>query len=153
MPISVAIVGIGNCASALVQGVHYYSKYRLESPSGLVREQIGYYGVKDINFALGFDVDARKVGWSIQKAIFSKPNCCVPLSPEVLNDTSGRFDGPVLLGPQLDGVSDHMISYDSQDPEHFLPMPLMTEADQVHFAEKLRSYKIDVLINYLPVLI
>jgi myo-inositol-1-phosphate synthase len=151
MSIRVAIVGLGNCASALVQGVHYYSKNSLNSEPGLVRDKIGSYGVKDIVFALGFDIDARKVGWSIQKAIFSKPNCCAPLSPGVETDDSCRFDGPVLLGPQLDGVSDHMVSYDPKDSEHFMPMPLTAPVDQVHFAETLKSYNIDVLINYLPV--
>lgn len=149
MTIRVAIVGLGNCASALVQGVHYYSKHHGEA--GLVRDKIGQYGVKDIHFTVAFDVDARKVGWSINKAIFSRPNCCAELSPGVINDTSGRFDGPVLLGPCLDGISDHMVAESSADAERFLPMPEIAKVDAVHFAEILKTENIDVLINYLPV--
>lgn len=151
MPLRVAIVGLGNCASALVQGVHYYSTVS-RSSDGLVRPLIGGIGTCDITFAVAYDVDARKVGWPINKAIFSKPNCCASLSPGVKDDNSGRFDGPVLQGPELDGVAENMRTTDHEDSERFMPMPTNdVVADVVHFAEDLRTHDVDVLVNYLPV--
>lgn len=148
--INVAIVGIGNCASALVQGVHKYS--HSNDSSGLVRPQIGGFKICDIAFKLGFDVDARKVGWPINKAIFAGPNCCMSLSPAVRDIDSERYTGPVLQGPVLDGVSDHMITSDVNDHERFMVMPNDPRgADPVHYAELLREYNIDALVNYLPV--
>jgi myo-inositol-1-phosphate synthase len=150
MDIRVAIVGIGNCASALVQGVHKYSNS--DDLSGLVRDEIGGYTVDNISFRLGFDVDARKVGWTIQKAIFKGPNCCMPLSPSVQYDESERFSGPVFDAPVLDGVSDHMRTSDPHDLERFMAMPdNIRGADPVYYAEMLRDYNIHALVNYLPV--
>lgn len=147
--INVAIVGLGNCASALVQGVHKYS--HSNDTSGLVREQIGDIKVCDIAFKLAFDVDARKIGWPIQKAIFAGPNCCMPISPSVQDIDSERFSGPVLQGPLLDGVSEHMMTDDVNDFERFMVTPDSREPDAVHYAEILREYNIHALINYLPV--
>src|ERR671939_710077 len=74
-PVRVAVVGVGNCASALVQGVH---KYRDASPDefvpGLMHVDLGGYHVRDIQFVAAFDVDARKVGHDLSEAIFTEPN-------------------------------------------------------------------------------
>jgi myo-inositol-1-phosphate synthase len=149
-PINVAIVGLGNCASALVQGVHKYSYSN--DQSGLVRGQIGGFKVSDISFKLAFDVDARKVGWPINKAIFQGSNCCMPISPSVRDIESERFSGPVFMGPVLDGVSDHMRTSDVNDHERFLVMPDdLRNSDSVFFAELLREHNIHALVNYLPV--
>ena len=148
MPIRVAIVGLGNCASALVQGVKYYSDH--PNAEGLVKDKIGPWSVKDISFVLAYDVDERKTGLPIKDAIFKGTNCCRPLAPEVLSDASGRFDGPVWHGPKLDGVSEHMLTSDPTDKERFYVVKDCS-ADVVHFAEDLRSFQVDVLINYLPV--
>jgi myo-inositol-1-phosphate synthase len=71
-PIKVAIVGVGNCASSLVQGVAYYRQNN--SKQGLIHEKIGGYGAGDVEWVLGIDVDARKVGKDIAEAIFAAPN-------------------------------------------------------------------------------
>jgi myo-inositol-1-phosphate synthase len=146
----VAIVGLGNCASALVQGVHYYTDESVEE--GLVRSSIGGITVGDISFVVGFDVDVRKIGWPIQKAIFKGPNCCMPLSPGVEHDTSDRFSGTVYAAPVLDGVSDHMKTDVEKDKERFMIDPRGSPiADVIHFADRLHEFNVDVLINYLPV--
>lgn len=151
-PVKVAIVGLGNCASALVQGVHYYSDPN-KSGDGLVQPVIGSYAISDISFVVAFDVDARKIGWPIQRAIFQKPNCCMTISAAVAEDASGRFDGPVLAAPILDGVADHMKAQNAEDAERFFVAggALDVEADVLRFAEALATYRADVLLNYLPV--
>ena len=70
--IRVAVVGVGNCASSLIQGVDFYRTNR--SASGLIREIVGGYAVSDISFVLGIDVDDRKVGKDLSEAIFAAPN-------------------------------------------------------------------------------
>ena len=82
--INVAIIGVGNCASSLVQGVHYYKQANDdEFVPGLMHVNLGGYHIRDINFVAAFDIDKNKVGKSLEKAIFTKPNntykfCDVP---------------------------------------------------------------------------
>ena len=71
-PIKVAVIGVGNCASSLVQGVAHYRSNN--SSQGLIHDRIGGYGAGDVDFVLGVDVDARKVGKDIAEAIFAAPN-------------------------------------------------------------------------------
>ena len=73
--IKVAIAGVGNCASSLIQGVHYYKDKEPEEAIGLMHWNLGGYRPSDIEFVAAFDTDARKVGKDISEAIFSKPNC------------------------------------------------------------------------------
>jgi myo-inositol-1-phosphate synthase len=73
--VKVAIAGVGNCASALVQGVEYYRSRRNAATDGVMRRVIGGYRVNDIEFVAAFDVDKRKVGRPLEEAIFAKPNC------------------------------------------------------------------------------
>jgi myo-inositol-1-phosphate synthase len=133
--VRVAIVGVGNCASALVQGVH---KYQSASPDefvpGLMHVNLGGYHIRDIQFVAAFDVDSRKVGHDLSEAIFAEPNNTV------------RFaDVPhvgvrVSRGRTLDGIG-HYLS----DVVH------EAEAPEVDVAEVLRQTNADVLVNYLPV--
>jgi myo-inositol-1-phosphate synthase len=133
--VRVAIVGAGNCASALVQGVH---KYRDASPDefvpGLMHVDLGGYHVRDIQFVAAFDVDARKVGHDLSEAIFAEPNNTVRFA-EVppLGVTVGR-------GHTLDGIGQYLadVVHESSAPE-------------VDVAEVLRQTRADVLVNYLPV--
>ena len=73
--IKVAIAGVGNCASALVQGVQYYRNRRNAAPEGVMRQTIGGYRCSDVEFVAAFDIDRRKVGRPLEEAIFAKPNC------------------------------------------------------------------------------
>ena len=147
--IRVCIVGLGNCASALVQGVHYYSDPSKKS-DGLISEKIGDYAVSDISFVLGFDVDQRKIDLPIREAIFQKPNCCSSLSPKVQKDTSGRFNGIVFKGPLLDGVSEHMRGTEL-DSERFYVDDTYESSSEELILHLMKAHGVTVLVNYLPV--
>jgi myo-inositol-1-phosphate synthase len=135
--IRIGIVGVGNCASSLVQGLQFYKNKK--SFAGLMHPVIGGYDISHIEPVLGFDVDERKVGQDISKAIFAKPNVATKFS------RVPRLNAPVYVGPVLDGVSAHMREYPSSIT--FKP----TNQEPVDVAEKLRKHKVDILINYLPV--
>jgi myo-inositol-1-phosphate synthase len=100
-PIKVAVIGVGNCASSLVQGVYFYRQNN--SAGGLIHDRIGGYGAGDVEFVLGVDVDARKVGKDIGEAIFAGPNCTAVFHADVPLTGS-----KVIMGRILDGVADHM---------------------------------------------
>ncbi|MFX1448177.1 MAG: inositol-3-phosphate synthase, partial [Promethearchaeota archaeon] len=98
--IKTCLIGVGDVASALVQGVEKYKKYTNEI-IGLLPE-ITQYQVDDINFVLGFDVNSNKVGKDLSKAIFVDPNCNTKrYEPDLLNT-------PVLKGPVLDGLDSNI---------------------------------------------
>lgn len=141
--IRVAVIGVGNCASSLVQGIHYYSNRPLADCSGVLHEKIGPYSIADINVVAAFDIDSRKVGTDVSQAIFAPPNCTEVFQAEI--PISGVT---VSMGRTLDGVADHMVDY--QPSRTFLPadLPDATEEDVVKI---LKTTRTDVLINYLPV--
>ena len=101
--INVAIIGLGNCASSLVQGVHKYADAGPEdSIPGIMHPVLGEYGIGDINVVAAFDVDSNKVGLDISEAIYAPPN-----------NTVKFFDVPhtgitVQRGMTLDGVGEYM---------------------------------------------
>src|ERR671912_623331 len=99
--IKVAIVGVGNCASSLVQGRYYYEGRR--APTGLIHERVGGYKIADIEFVCAFDVDARKVGTDLGEAIFAPPNCTVVFQKDVPHTGVA-----VRMGRIMDGVAEHM---------------------------------------------
>lgn len=139
--IRVAVVGVGNCFSALYQGLDYYKDTDPESGQipGVMHMRIGGYHPADIQVVAAFDVDRRKVGRPVGEAIFAAPNCARVFHKDVP-------DGPtVLMGPVLDGVPDHMKDY----PEH-LAFRVSNE-DPVDVVSVLKDTKADILINYLPV--
>ncbi len=112
--IRVAIAGVGNCASSLVQGLEYYRGRNEASFSGLMNAKIGDWGPSDIEIVAAFDVDRRKVGKPVEKAIFAKPNCT-----KVFQSALPVSDVVVRMGPLLDGVAPHMADY--PDDEAFRP--------------------------------
>lgn len=134
--INVAIAGVGNCASSLVQGVEYYKDAREDQfVPGLMHVNFGGYHIRDIKFVAAFDVDANKVGKDLAEAIFTPPNCTVkfcdvpPLGVEVMK------------GPVLDGLGKYLRSV----------IPVDKAQEPVDVAQVLRDSRADVLINYLPV--
>ncbi len=133
--VRVAIVGVGNCASALVQGVH---KYRDASPDefvpGLMHIDLGGYHVRDIQFVAAFDVDARKVGQDLSQAIFAEPNNTLRFADVP------RAGVSVSRGRTLDGIGQYLSDVVEQAPE-----------PAVDVAAVLRQTQADVLVNYLPV--
>ncbi|MDB5019746.1 MAG: Myo-inositol-phosphate synthase [Pedobacter sp.] len=156
--IKVAIVGVGNCASSLVQGVEYYSKFS-EKTSGLMAENIGGYTASNIEFVCGFDVDERKIGLPLKDDIFAKPNCTIVLKSDI------HAEAMIYRSPVLDGVSPLMASYPennrfviSDELKNTDLLVLGVDYDKAfvtalrkEIVEKLIETKAEVLINYLPV--
>jgi len=146
-PIRCALVGVGNCASALVQGVHFYRKQQgaAVSNSGISYPSIGGYEARDIVFAAAWDVDARKVGTPLHAAIFAEPNCCYTIDASV-----AEVDSPLVrMGPVLDGVAPHMLTHEPAARSFRLADATPDSAGDIVAA--LRAARVDVLINYLPV--
>ena len=103
--VKIAIAGVGNCASSLLQGIEMY-KNSPENIIGLMHYELGGYKPGDIDVVAAFDVDKRKVGKKLKEAVFSKPNCTTVFYDQLP-------DYPVeYMGPVLDGVSEHMADYD-----------------------------------------
>lgn len=132
--IKVAIVGVGNCASSLVQGCKYYADEN-SSAVGLLHRKFGGYSISDIGFVVAFDVDKRKVGSDLAVAITAKPNCTKKIC-DIPN--TGVI---IRKGPVLDGVAHHMKGT-------FLVDEAQTECDVV---DELKRSGADMLICYLPV--
>lgn len=104
--IKVAIAGVGNCASSLIQGFFYYQDKTPEDAIGLMHWEIGGYKPSDIQVVAAFDIDKRKVGKDISEAIFAPPNCTQSFYPQVPNHGVS-----VHMGRILDGFSEHMRGY------------------------------------------
>src|SRR6202521_6138057 len=138
--IKVAIAGVGNCASALVQGVEYYRTQRNAALDGIMLATIGGYACSDIEFVAAFDIDRRKVGHALEEAIFAKPNCT-----RIFQSALPVSNVVVQAGPQLDGVAAHMADY--SDDEAFRP----TDLAPTDITDALRASGADVLLCYLPV--
>jgi myo-inositol-1-phosphate synthase len=134
-PIRVAIAGVGNCASSLLQGVEYYRDANPDdSVPGLMHVDLGGYHVGDVEFVAAFDVDAAKVGEDLGKAIFRGQNNTIRFA-EV--PTLGL---EVLRGPTLDGWGTYYRGTCEESP-----------APAVDVAAELRAAEADVLVSYLPV--
>ncbi|MCH7989709.1 MAG: inositol-3-phosphate synthase, partial [Planctomycetes bacterium] len=101
--IKIAIVGVGNCASSLIQGIQYYKDECAEEAIGLMHWDIGGYSPSDIDVVAAFEIDQRKVGRDTSEAIFADPNCT-----EVFCDEVPQSGAIVQMGRILDGFSDHM---------------------------------------------
>ena len=142
-PINVAIIGMGNCASSLVQGIYYYGAAQNKDASGLMHEELGGYLPSDIAVTAAFDIDRRKVGKDVSEALFAEPNCT-----EVFCRDIPMQNVTVKMGAVLDGYSDHMANY--PDERRFLPLdaPQPSKADVVR---ELKAANVDVMMNYLAV--
>ncbi len=141
--IKIAIVGVGNCASSLIQGIHYYADKGPDQAIGLMNWNLGGYVPSDLEVVAAFDVDLRKVGKDIAEAIFEAPNCTTAFCPNV-----PKAGVHVSMGCVLDGVAGHMADYAAE--RSFLPSDA-DEPTQGEIVEKLRETGTEVLINYLPV--
>ncbi|WP_028893574.1 inositol-3-phosphate synthase [Syntrophorhabdus aromaticivorans] len=137
--IRIAIVGVGNCASSLVQGLSYYSTPRDEI-IGLMHPDICGYEAKDITIVAAFDIDRRKVGSPLEEAVFAPPNCTKTIDSNI--EPSGVV---VNMGHVLDGVAPHMKEY----PDHRTFSVAEREPDDV--AAILKESGAEILLNYIPV--
>ena len=133
--VRVAIIGVGNCASSLVQGVEFYKKAREEDQiPGLMHVNLGGYHIRDIEFSAAIDIDKNKVGKDLSEAIYTWPNntykfCDVP-----------RTGIKVMRGMTHDGLGHYLSQIIEKAP-----------GDTVDIVKLLKDTKTDVVVNYLPV--
>ena len=141
-PIRLALIGVGNCASSLVQGIEQF-RTGAHAMTGLAHYELGGYRPSDIRIAAAWDIDRRKVGRDVADAIFAAPNCTQKFCSMV--EPTGTI---VRMGPMLDGMADHMADY--IDDRTFVPAEA-SEDDRDTIVAELRGRDVDVMINYLPV--
>ena len=141
--IKVAIVGLGNCASSLIQGIHYYADKNREDAIGLMHWELGGYRPHDIEIAAVFDIDRRKVGLDVSKAMFAHPNCTAVFHADI-----PELGVPVSMGRILDGFSEHMQGY--PEKHTFVPADDQ-EPSKDEVVALLRQSGSEILLNYLPV--
>lgn len=134
-PIKVGIVGLGNCASSLIQGLEYYKDVdeKSEPVIGLMSNDFGGYLIRDIQVVAAFDVNGNKVGKDISEAIFAEPNCTKKISDVPTKGVK------VSAGPILDGMAPHMRT----------KFPLVETPDDVDSI--LKESEVEILVSYLPV--
>lgn len=136
--IKVAVVGVGNCFSSLVQGRYYYANVDDDTKiPGLMHPVFGGYRIRDIEFVAAFDVDPRKIGKDISEAIFTPPNCTVQFS------NVPRLGVKVEPAPILDGVAYHM--------KEAFGLNGKSNCESVDIAKVLKDSGSEMLISYLPV--
>ncbi len=144
--IRVAIVGVGNCSSSLIQGIGYYRQIMTGSDDevvGLAHPLLGPYSPGDIDIVAAFDIDARKIGQPLEQAIFAKPN-----NTKVFFDQLSCNGVRVSMGNVLDGVSEHMADYPIDRSFVLADKPSATAGE----VEKvLRDSGAEILMNFLPV--
>ena len=141
--IPVGIVGVGNCASSLLQGIEFYrapAEGAGDQPVGLMHPDLCGYRPGDIEFVCAFDIDQRKVGRSLDEAVMAPPNNTRLLYPKL-----PRSKVVVEMGPVLDGVADHMRDY---PPESTF---LVAERRAADVVDVLRRSGAEIVVNYLPV--
>jgi len=141
--IKIAVIGVGNCASSLIQGIEHYSYKTADDAIGLMHWKIGGYRPSDIEVVLAFDIDQRKVGKDVSEAIFSKPNCTTIFCPDL-----PLTEVKVRMGRILDGFSEHMRGYED-NCTFLIAGEVEPEKDEV--IDALKSSGAEVLLNYLPV--
>ena len=133
--VRVAIVGVGNCASSLVQGVQYYQDADPNANvPGLMHVTFGQYHVRDVKFVAAFDVDAKKVGFDLSEAIFASENNTIKIADVPPTNVVVR------RGPTLDGIGKYYA--DTID---------LSDEQPVDVVKVLKDNKVDVMVSYLPV--
>lgn len=141
--IKIGIVGVGNCASSLLQGIEYYKDKNSKEAIGLMHWDIGGYKPYDIEVVVAFDIDKRKVGKDVSKAIFELPNCTI-----VFCNNVPKTNVKVKMGKILDGFANHMKDYD--DKYTFI-LSNEKETSKENIINVLKESGVEMLLNYLPV--
>jgi myo-inositol-1-phosphate synthase len=133
--VRVAIVGVGNCASSLVQGVQYYQDADENATvPGLMHVRLGQYHVRDVKFVAAFDVDAKKVGFDLSEAIFASENNTIKIADVPPTNVV------VQRGPTLDGIG-----------KYYAETIELSDVEAVDVVKVLRDAEVDVMVSYLPV--
>ncbi|MBN1290691.1 MAG: inositol-3-phosphate synthase [Candidatus Latescibacteria bacterium] len=141
--IKVAIVGIGNCVSSLIQGISYYRNKTEKEAIGLMHWNLGGYKPYDIEVVAAFDIDKRKVGYDVAEAIFSLPN-----NTKIFCKDVPKTGVTVQMGRVLDGFSSHMREYDDK---YTFVLSDQKESSKKDIVNTIKESGADILLNYLPV--
>ncbi|GAA6180485.1 MULTISPECIES: inositol-3-phosphate synthase [unclassified Shimia] len=141
-PIRTVIIGVGNCASSLIQGVSYCRALG-DDAVGVSFPDLGGYTPADVDLVAGFDVDSRKVGLTLGEAAFAAPNCTERFHTQLDDQTA-----TVLRGPDLDGVAAHMLTNPADRSFRLSDAPALSKAEIV---AKLKELQAEVMIIFLPV--
>jgi myo-inositol-1-phosphate synthase len=144
--IRVAIFGVGNCASSLVQGRYYYSDKKANVP-GLITKNFGGYYAADIEYVAAFDIDKRKVGLDLSKAIFSPPNCTTIFQSKI-----PLMKCPVEQGFIIDSIPAHNAEFNER--QRFQPIKnrdASAAEAKARIVKSLKSRGVEIVVNYLPV--
>jgi len=141
--IKIAITGIGNCASSLIQGIEYYKNKNSKDAIGLMHWDIGGYKPFDIEVVAAFDIDKRKVGKDVSEAIFALPNCTTVFCKDIPKTCT-----KVKMGVVLDGFAEHMKEYDEKC---VFALSSEKEATKEEIIKTLKDSGTEILLNYLPV--
>ena len=155
--INVAIIGAGNCAKSLVEGVQYYTE-NPNNVTGMMKSDIGGYKAENINFVAGFEIDERKVDQTLGTALKQRPNCAWDIVDEI------KSTAPVYQAPVIDGYAGHMDNYpeanrflvdedlrNTTDGNRTSLSPRKIREWKDSIIEKLKEHNVEVLVNYLPV--
>ncbi len=142
--IRVAIIGVGNCASSLIQGIEFYRRNNAlknkKEALGLMNYEIGGYRPQDIEIVCAFDIDKRKVGLPVKKAIFQFPNCT-----QLITNHLPSPNAVVQMGQLLDGMAEHMKDYPADRTF------ILSDAEPVDVVKVMKKSGAEIAINYLPV--
>ena len=141
--IKIGIVGVGNCASSLLQGIEYYKDKKPSDAIGLMHWEIGGYKPFDIQVVAAFDIDKRKVGKDVNTAIFERPNCTL-----VFQKNMPATKVTVSMGRVLDGCAEHMADYEN---DYTFLVSDKAEPTQADIVKILKDSGVEILVNYLPV--
>lgn len=141
--IKIAIAGLGNCASSLIQGLEYYKDKTEKDAIGLMHWDVGGYRPFDIEVVAAFDIDERKVGNDVADAIFAAPNCTTVFCSDV-----PKTGVKVTMGNIKDGISEHMVNY--EDEYRFIPSSEKESTDE-EIVSVLKNSGAEILLNFLPV--
>ncbi len=138
--IKIAIIGVGNCASSLIQGIHYYKDKNPKDAIGLMNWDIGGYKPYDVEVVAAVDIDRRKVEKDVGEAIFAKPNCTTVFYRDI-----PKTGVNVVMGKVLDGIGQHMKEF-SEDQ-----IFMISEAKETDIVDVLTKSGAEIALNYLPV--
>jgi len=141
--IKIAIAGLGNCASALIQGIYYYQEQDGRQALGLMHWNLGGYLPTDVEITAAFDIDRRKVGKDVGEAIFQLPNCT-----KIFHRPVPKTGVIVQMGRMLDGIPAHM---EGLDPDFCFVPGDEPEATREEVIDTLLRSGAEILVNFLPV--
>ena len=138
--IKVGIIGVGNCAKSLVEGVQYYAEHS-DATTGVMKTDIGGYLAGDVEFVIGFDIDERKTGLGLGKALQQKPNCAWSIVDNIKSNAP-VFEAPFLVCEKLRNSTDmNRVSWTNK----------LERTWKESIIAELKKRDVEVLVNYLPV--